>query len=149
MTSKEFQRYLNSIGGLENGWTSVPNKSVYPIQNKMFLFCQKFWKNDRKNPFRSKIKDRGFFSVNDGWLNLIRNLIDELIKAGWDKEIVQVKEKFGGLRFYIGGGNDTIFKIITKYETLSYSVCEDCGQPGQVRTGGWIRTLCDVHFTKK
>lgn len=63
----------------------------------------------------------------DGWLEMIKDLINELIAAGWDKEICQIKEKFGGLRFYINGASEEVHNIIHKYEKLSYTICENCG----------------------
>lgn len=59
--------------------------------------------------------------------------------------IQQIKEKFGGLRFYIYGGTDTTGYYIEFAELLSYRTCEVCGAPGERRTGGWIKTLCDHH----
>jgi len=55
----------------------------------------------------------------------------------------QVKEKFGGLRFYMTCGTDEIYDLTDKAEALSYKTCEECGKPGEERHGGWIRTLCD------
>lgn len=57
---------------------------------------------------------------------------------------VQVKEKFGGLRFYIDGGDDEINAMIDVMCEMSYRICEDTGNPGKVRSGAWIRTLSDV-----
>ena len=57
---------------------------------------------------------------------------------------VQVKEKFGGLRFYGVGGNDRVWGMISMAEGMSYKTCEDCGVPGKTRKGGWIRVLCDA-----
>jgi len=56
---------------------------------------------------------------------------------------VQVKEKFGGLRFYMTCGSSEIFNLVEEAETLSYKTCEECGGPGEERGGGWIRTLCN------
>jgi len=60
----------------------------------------------------------------------------------------QVKEKFGGLRFYMTCANDEIFNLIEKAETLSYKTCEECGKPGEERNVGWIHTLCDYCHEK-
>lgn len=57
----------------------------------------------------------------------------------------QIKEKFGGLRFYYSGGNDTIDGMVRMAESWAAHACEDCGAPGTSRSGGWIRTLCDKH----
>lgn len=59
-------------------------------------------------------------------------------------DILQIKEKFGGLRFYINGGDDYINNIISFTENLSYYTCEKCGTQKNVgRTNGWIYTLCE------
>jgi len=116
--TKEFNEFLKSIGGLENGFFTD----------------------------RLPIDDRYFFSVGDGWLPLIKDLIEKLIDAGWDKQICQVKEKFAGLRFYINAGNDEIFKLIEEAESKSYSICEQCGEPGETYSNGrWLYACCSKH----
>jgi hypothetical protein len=57
----------------------------------------------------------------------------------------QVKEKFGGLRFYYTGGDDHITGIVTMAELMSERTCEECGDPGQLYTNGWHKTLCVKH----
>jgi hypothetical protein len=57
----------------------------------------------------------------------------------------QVKEKFGGLRFYTNGFTDTIDGMIRMAESMSYRTCEVCGSPGRSNNHGWISTLCDTH----
>lgn len=57
----------------------------------------------------------------------------------------QVKEKFGGLRFYYSGGDDYIDGVVAMAESMSYRTCEECGAPGTSTEGGWIRVLCEEH----
>lgn len=57
----------------------------------------------------------------------------------------QVKEKFGGLRFYVNNANDEHYHYIYFAESMSYRTCEECGAPGQTYHMGWYRTLCDKH----
>ena len=57
----------------------------------------------------------------------------------------QVKEKFGGLRFYYSGGDDTIHAYVTFAEYLSERTCDVCGAPGKQSGGGWIVTRCKEH----
>jgi hypothetical protein len=116
--SHEFEKFLVSIGGLENGHFTG----------------------------RDLITSRGICETGDGWLPIIKQLIIDLIDAGWDKQICQIKEKFGGLRFYINAGNDEIWKLISEAEKKSYETCEVCGKPGTQTTGGWISTLCEEHM---
>ena len=64
--------------------------------------------------------------------------------------VSQVKEKFGGLRFYIHGGDDVIHGMISMAESMSYRTCEVCGTPGNPnKDGGWITTLCETHRNEK
>jgi hypothetical protein len=58
---------------------------------------------------------------------------------------MQVKEKFGGLRFYYDGGDDNITGMVRMAESWAAHACEECGNPGKSRNGGWIKTLCDNH----
>jgi hypothetical protein len=57
----------------------------------------------------------------------------------------QVKEKFGGLRFYTNGYTDEVSGMIRMAESMSYRTCEVCGSPGRSNNYGWISTLCDTH----
>ena len=57
----------------------------------------------------------------------------------------QVKEKFGGLRFYVHDSTDTHYNYISFAENMSYRTCEDCGAVGKTYTDGWYTTLCDIH----
>jgi hypothetical protein len=58
---------------------------------------------------------------------------------------VQVKEKFGGLRFYVQAATDKDYHYISFAESMSYVTCEQCGSPGKRYTDGWHTTLCDIH----
>lgn len=60
-------------------------------------------------------------------------------------EIHQIKEKFGGLRFYFEGGDAFCHGLETMAEVWAGRTCEVCGEKGKQRPGGWIRTLCDAH----
>src|SRR5688572_30797422 len=80
-----------------------------------------------------------------GWASLYDPLIELCNKAG--VEITQIKEKFGGLRFYTRQTPSPELKAaIDLAEGLSVFMCEDCGQAGKRRSdNGWIHTLCDAH----
>ena len=59
----------------------------------------------------------------------------------------QVKEKFGGLRFYYGGGDEQIEGMVSLAESLSYRICEECGVMTELvnpNAGGWIQTTCPM-----
>ena len=81
---------------------------------------------------------------------ITQELIDER-KAKMDEEAlkvpvaVQIKEKFGGLRFYVHAATDKHYNYISFAESMSYRTCEECGAPGKTYTDGWHKTLCDIH----
>ena len=57
----------------------------------------------------------------------------------------QVKEKFGGLRFYYDGGDEVTSAMIQFAESLSNRICEVCGKFNHIvgkNQRGWIRTTC-------
>lgn len=56
---------------------------------------------------------------------------------------VQIKEKFGSLRIYMNYYFPEIEKLIDDAVKKADETCERCGQPGELRQGGWWRTLCD------
>ena len=88
--------------------------------------------------------------VGPGWSSLLADLISDLDKLGWDGRIIQVKEKFGGLRFYTGGQNSSESqKRIREAEELSYKVCEMCGKPGTPGGVGWVKTMCPEHQAER
>ena len=83
--------------------------------------------------------------TGDGWYKILDELCAKLEPYG--VVAAQIKEKFGGLRFYLESTPsdkwDEIHNLITEAERQSYKTCERCGQPGDLRGGGWARTLCD------
>ena len=58
-------------------------------------------------------------------------------------EVTQVKEKYGGLRFYVDSSDDYIDGLISMAEGMSYKICSECGGKSVNQTNrGWIYTLC-------
>ena len=87
-------------------------------------------------------------ACGDGWYWLIDQLCKELQHDtdNNDKPQVvasQVKEKFGGLRFYVDSATEEQFAAIHLAESMSYTICEICGTTkGVGQTEGWINSLC-------
>lgn len=86
----------------------------------------------------------------EGWLPMIEKLIQDLIALGWDKDCHQVKEKFGGLRFYIGERTPEIRARIDEAEGASFEVCSVCGAPAKRASTerGWVYAACPEHIKK-
>jgi len=59
-------------------------------------------------------------------------------------EVVQVKEKYGGLRFYTNFSDEHLDGMIEYAEGMSTRICEVCGAWATlVEAKGWYTTLCD------
>ena len=84
--------------------------------------------------------------VGSGWIPILERLAADLVALGWDRYLDQVKEKFGGLRFYVGASTEAMQQRIAEAEAESLRTCEDCGAPGRRRTNdsGYVRTTCEL-----
>jgi hypothetical protein len=100
----------------------------------------------------------GGFCVDKGWWPIIESLCANIQSHTdwWNKNhekhpvveqvvVTQIKEKFGGLRFYYDGGDETIRGMVRMAEAWADKSCEECGAPGTSGGKGWIKTLCPTH----
>jgi hypothetical protein len=103
--------------------------------------------------FEVKIQDS--YSCGNGWKPLIDEVLTEIIKYNETAEdkisLLDIKEKFGGLRIYIIPSIEYIEELIEKAENESYKICEVCGTKENVTTNrtGWHKTLCDFCRSKR
>ena len=81
-----------------------------------------------------------------GWNKLVDPIIELCKSSG--VHIIQIKEKFGGLRIYVDDPTPAVEVEIREAENQSYKTCEVCGEPGQLYGGSWLKTLCKEHAGK-
>ena len=88
----------------------------------------------------------------DGWYSVIDELCSEIAKILTPQQqeelyILQIKEKYGELRFYFGGVDcDLLDDMIEDATMKSLHTCEVCGKEGTLREDRyWMQTLCDEH----
>jgi hypothetical protein len=87
-------------------------------------------------------------NVGEGWHPILRELEEELNKIDPDFILQQVKEKFGGLRYYAQShiADPSFQQAIHAAEAKSERTCEVCGEPGEVKaTYHWLKCLCETH----
>jgi len=91
-------------------------------------------------------------NVGAGWQPLVDELHAQINVIVGDHQILQIKEKFGGLRYYYtlsGATADQIAQVrdlVGVAEHASFSICEECGEPGEPFTlGGYVSTRCIEH----
>lgn len=85
-------------------------------------------------------------NVYPGWWPILEKYVPQILDIDPDSEI-WVKEKYGALRVHAVSEthNWTDFtEIELAAEAESKSVCEICGEPGELRSKQrWVQTLCD------
>lgn len=81
-----------------------------------------------------------------GWHGIIHDIDKELSSIDSDYEIQQIKEKFGGLRYYYTTKKpevkEAMRNIVRKYEQVAWETCEMTGNPGiLMKKDRWYKTL--------
>ena len=66
--------------------------------------------------------DNDEVECGEGWKSLYAPLIDRCGAEG--VAVLQVKEKHGGLRFYVGPASDELHRAIEAAESKSLTLCE-------------------------
>ena len=107
-------------------------------------------------PFANLLSDVEI-SIDIGWYPIIAEACGDITNVidatpGLRVDVVQIKEKFGGLRFYmdINGASEETIEVIHKIadwaENEASRTCEVCGEPGSVHSPkGWWKTVCQKH----
>ena len=97
---------------------------------------------------KNKMSGYKWIAVDEGWYQIIVDCDKELSAVDPHYKILQIKEKFGGLRYYIEPSETCyedrrLVQIITKYEEIASKTCEATGEPGVLMRsiGGWFKTL--------
>lgn len=102
------------------------------------------------------IPDPFGFECNAGWSGLLDDffaVVDRVLPADAVFGLLQVKEKFGGLRIYYGIDSpipDDIMRAIREAElrasARSEHICETCGKRGRMSNrGGYYTVVCEEH----
>lgn len=89
----------------------------------------------------------------DGWFDLLWELCESIEnelnnlpeEIEFPFQVLQIKEKFGTLRFYTNWETEAIGKLIQEAEDKSAETCEVCGKPGKLQGDGWLYTACEEH----
>lgn len=127
------------IRRLKRLWNNVIwNHVMYPLARGILL-------DDDKGP-----KPEGYFKSIEWrlyqWIQNHFSLHERYKESTISRSQVvalQVKEKFGGLRFYAKGGDVTTMAYIDFAESMSYKICEACGSTKDVTASqGWITVRC-------
>lgn len=90
-------------------------------------------------------------NCEEGWFPLIERLHKDILKIDPDYKIYQIKEKFGGLRFYYSTSNpdfsNEINNLIKNAERISLLTCEITGKPGELMRQGKLGHFKTLHHS--
>ena len=90
------------------------------------------------------------WSIPSTWIPTVDTLCSS-IQAICDENnfqitCIQMKEKYGALRFYTDYGNPQIDKLIFAAEKATTHICQKCGESSDSvhpTTSGWVQYLCN------
>lgn len=139
---RKFSHFVNLLKVLRSQkqyGSTLFSRVKYFVSTIYFAFTPK------KLPVSRRCLSMFGIETGDGWYGAIDRLASELEPLITDDSYfaVQVKEKWGGLRFYMSYQTDAMTKLIDRAESEAYETCERCGKPGKPNGDGWISTLCD------
>lgn len=93
--------------------------------------------------------------VGPGWHELVVGVHSQLSGIDPDYHIHQVKEKFGGLRYYYAPSDKATMEqasqmaeIVRSAEERSWKICEECGAPGEIQGDQWVRVVLCSNCTR-
>jgi len=123
------------------------------LQKKLFKKYPKIFKQ-KKLSMKETAMCWGI-ETPDAWYILLNCLCGylqfDIEKNGQPQlEAIQVKEKFGTLRFYINGETERQRGMINFAEFISKYICADCGKFSETKeTKGWITNFCKECYAKE
>ena len=89
----------------------------------------------------------------DGWRKafgeqMCEEIRNAILEKGTEEDlqhyrILQIKEKYGQLRWYTNWSTADLDKIVNKYTALSEETCIRCGKPAAWVSCGYISPFCD------
>lgn len=89
----------------------------------------------------------------DGWRKafgeqMCEEIRNAILEKGTEEDlqhyrILQIKEKYGQLRWYTSWSTADLDKIVDKYTALSEETCIRCGKPAAWVSCGYISPFCD------
>ena len=94
--------------------------------------------------------------VDEGWYQIVVDCDNLLTEIDPNYQIAQIKQKFGGLRYYFQPSdvnNGELYvkmnAVVLAYEKIASITCEATGKPGVLMKskGGWVKTL-DPEYAK-
>lgn len=136
-------------GGVGMGWYELIAKACEEIQVELDklnpeAYCNFHQMKEKFGGLRwytsTPIKNKFLYKISS-FINSKMLATNHKHPDWYDKILVKYKL----WRFRVPYPKNKIQEIIDEAERKSYKICEECGRPGVLRQGGWIKTACDEH----
>ena len=141
------QEYLDLVRHTDENDRLIQEYNAKLIDEYPFLDPRKLWV-DKTDDYDYSYTEMD--AMPEGWRiafgdNLLKELKEELIKSNCLDEyrVLEIKEKYGNLRWYDNISSKDIYNIIHKYEDISARTCIHCGKPATKISTGWISPWCN------
>lgn len=118
------------------------------IEQYPFLLPQHSLLGTHSTDFESTVLD----DMPVGWRtalgeDLCKEIMEELVRNNCvdSYQVLQIKEKYGELRWYSQGGTERIHReIVPKYERMSRGICIQCGQSATLVSKSRVAPWCNA-----
>ncbi len=119
---------------------------IKELTDQLYQLCPNVYYNNENDLFG--------IETGNGWYGLIEKLslqLEMILLKIPEQErknyrVVQVKQKFGSLRFYLSNSTPEMDLLIKHAEEDSVRVCEICGESGGIIDSSFVRrTRCIIH----
>jgi hypothetical protein len=131
---KIFEPYKGNPGGIN--WTGVP-EGWLPIIDKLCDAIQSYVDNISTSVANPSYIEGKQWDRNDVTTHKY------ILQYSPQVKCTQMKEKFGGLRFYTTGTDDNIDGMIHMAERMCINTCDRCSSEHELGvTKGWISICC-------
>jgi hypothetical protein len=129
-----------------NGWFSLIDQLSYALCSKWLRAKQEYeYIKDREGELQFTCFTPSEFNqtITTAMIEEAKQLM--IAEEAKVPKAIQVKEKYGTLRFYVYGATDQQQNYIDFAESMSSRICELCGKPGKRNQWGWLTTACKEH----
>ena len=151
---KDFNDFIDTLYGIVIDPTDEQTQNYLMIKKYPFLLPKNRWDKglDISSEYSFDFTYTETHSMPKGWFKAFGiKMLDEIRefmllnnpKFLYQYTITDIKEKYGGLRWYDEGTPEGMYEIINKYTKLSYYICVWCGEVATHTTDGWIMPVCD------
>ncbi|NNA13720.1 hypothetical protein HBN71_21495 [Pseudomonas lundensis] len=131
------------MAGAVGDISSEPRSRTFALQTKSLAFSK--CRDSERSLFWG-------FDCGDGWFDILNHAFSlvsgrtDISPGCGEVTVVEVKEKFGGLRIHYRGGDDFVEGVFNLAESASVHICTICGNRAPNRGLHYHHPRCETHY---